>query len=113
MKNLNPLYLTEGAIGNNVRIIKAYQKMLRPNKGDPFLFNQNTKILRDRYAKRILDAGKPKSLERKKEHKKLINYTSNRVEKYIRDNGELPSDLLYNAFKRFPTNKRVIGTYSV
>jgi hypothetical protein len=90
MKNLNPLYLTEGPIGDNLKLIKAFQKYGNPNRLKISTFNRNAKKLRDRYAKKILDLKKMDPKAAKKEYKRLLSTTSYRVDKYRDKYGELP-----------------------
>lgn len=111
MKNLNPLYLTEGPVGDNVKLIKAYQSYINPNKGNSLLFKQNTKLLRDKYARKILGAKKDSSKSAKDLYRKLKNSTSYRVEKYRRMYGDLPEGTSKAIFTRFPLNGKVVGNY--
>jgi hypothetical protein len=111
MKNLNPLYLTEGPVGDNVKLIKAFQSYIYPNRGNPYLFQQNTKILRDRYARKILDAKKDGPKKAKDLYRKLKNSSSYTVEKYRRMYGDLPEGTSEAIFTRFPLNGKVVGNY--
>lgn len=94
------LYLLEGGLGDNLKIIKRYKTVYTNPNGDGFKFDQNEQKIRDRYATKIKRARKLSKTNGKRVWKDLINRTQSRINRYQDEHGRLSDGDLTLTFDR-------------